>query len=1029
MTPDATMRTSSRDPVVHIATALALFVIFVVDLFTPVGYAEWALYLLPVALLLLQRRDWAPLAAALAATVLSVAGHLLSPEGTNPMLHAVNRVLGGSALWCLAVLVWQVLRTRRDVVELLWLQQGETTVSQQLIGERSPNAVADSAAQALCGVTGADTALVYRLDGQVLLRKGGHAYDPATAPERIAVPDGLVGQVARDGRPRVIHDVPPGHLPLVTASGRSTPGQVVLAPIKVDGVTSGVVELGFQPGGRDLATVIKLLDQVAEPIGVALRSALYRRRLEVLLQETQRQGESLQAQQEELRVSNEELEEQGRVLRESQARLEAQQVALERTNVQLEEQAQVLERQKLDLLAAQQTLHGKAEQLESASRYKSEFLANMSHELRTPLNSSLILSKLLADNKPHTLNPEQVKYAQAIHASNNDLLLLINDILDLSKIEAGHVELSIEPIAVADLLARLQSTFDPLARQKKLALSIDVAPGTPDALQTDGQRLQQILTNLLANGIKFTERGDVRLLVRPSAPGRIALEVRDSGLGIPKAQQQVIFEAFRQADGSTSRRFGGTGLGLSISRELAHRLGGGIQVDSEPGRGSSFTVDLPVVFDGEAAPAAAPPPAAPAASSASSPQAAPPVPGPGPDDRQHLSRPGRLILAVEDDPAFSSVLVNLAHELDFDCVIASDGEEGLRLARELQPNGILLDVGLPDQSGLTVLERLKRDGCTRHVPVHMVSGHERTQTALELGAIGYVLKPALREQLVTAIQGLHDCLQRAVRRVLVVEDDEELRRNLVLLLSADHVEIDAVGTVAEALARLASTTFDCMVMDLSLPDGSGDDLLEKMAAGVQYAFPPVIVYTGRALSGQDEQRLRRHSKSIIVKGARSPERLLDEVTLFLHSVESSLPPEQQRLLSQARERDSVLDGRRVLLAEDDVRNIFALSSVFEPLGARLEIARNGREALDRLEQGPPVDLVLMDIMMPEMDGITAMKHIRERREWADLPIIALTAKAMPEDRDRCLQAGANDYVAKPIDADKLTSLCRVWMPR
>jgi CheY-like chemotaxis protein len=1025
MTSDATMRTSSRDPVVHIATALALFGIFVVDLFTPAGYAEWALYLLPVGLLLLQRREWAPLAAALAATVLSVAGHLLSPEGTNPMIHAVNRLLGGSALWCLAILVWQVLRTRRDVVELLWLQQGETTVSQQLIGERSPHAVADSAAQALCGVTGADTALVYRLDGQVLLRKGGHAYDPATAPERIAVPEGLVGQVARDGRPRILHDVPPDHLPLVTASGRSTPGQVVLAPIKADGVTSGVVELGFQSGGRDLATVLKLLDQVAEPIGVALRSALYRRRLEVLLEETQRQGESLQAQQEELRVSNEELEEQGRVLRESQARLEAQQVTLERTNVQLEEQAQVLERQKLDLLAAQQTLHGKAEQLEAASHYKSEFLANMSHELRTPLNSSLILSKLLADNKPRTLNPEQVKYAQAIHASNNDLLLLINDILDLSKIEAGHVELSIEPVAVADLLARLQSTFDPLARQKKLALSIDVAPGTPDALQTDGQRLQQILTNLLANGIKFTERGDVRLLVRPSAPGRIALEVRDSGLGIPKAQQQVIFEAFRQADGSTSRRFGGTGLGLSISRELAHRLGGGIQVDSEPGRGSSFTVDLPVVFDSEAAPVAAPPPAAPASAL----QAAAPMPGPRPDDRQHLSRPGRLILAVEDDPAFSGVLVNLAHELDFDCVIAGDGDEGLRLARELQPSGILLDVGLPDQSGLTVLERLKRDGLTRHVPVHMVSGHERTQTALELGAVGYLLKPPLREQLVTAIQGLQERLQRVVRRVLVVEDDEELRRNLVLLLSADHVEIDAVGTVAEALARLASTRFDCMVMDLSLPDGSGDDLLEKMAAGGPYAFPPVIVYTGRALNGQDEQRLRRYSKSIIVKGARSPERLLDEVTLFLHSVEASLPPEQQRLLSQARERDSVLDGRRVLLAEDDVRNIFALSSVFEPLGARLEIARNGREALDRLEQGPPMDLVLMDIMMPEMDGITAMKRIRERREWANLPIIALTAKAMPEDRDRCLQAGANDYVAKPIDAEKLTSLCRVWMPK
>ncbi|ARN21013.1 response regulator [Piscinibacter gummiphilus] len=1019
----------SRNLAVQVGAAALMLATLAVDLFTPVGYAEWALFLVPVGLLLLQTRPQAPLIAAAVASAMSLAGYLLSPAGTDAFVAGVNRVVGGAVLWALAFLVWQVLRVRLDVARLAWLQQGETIVSQRLIGEHGPNEVADRATQSLCEVTGADTALLYRIDGPDLLRKGGHAVDLAATRERIPIPDGLAGQVARDGRARVLDDVPPGHLPVTTALGRSTPGRIVIAPLRIDGVTAGVVELGFLRKRDDVGRVLELLDQVAEPIGLALRSALYRRRLEVLLEETQRQGESLQAQQEELRVSNEELEEQSRVLLESQARLETQQVELEQTNVQLEEQAQVLERQKLDLLAAQQSLHGKTEQLEAASRYKSEFLANMSHELRTPLNSSLILSKLLADNKPGSLNAEQVKYAQAIHASNNDLLLLINDILDLSKIEAGHVDLHVEPLDLADVVARLRATFDPLARQKKLSFVVETAPGAPATLQTDGQRLLQVLKNLLANGIKFTERGEVRLVVRPAAEGRVAFDVIDSGVGIPKHQQDVIFEAFRQADGSTSRRFGGTGLGLSISRELTHRLGGTLRVDSEPGRGSTFTVDLPVEFDGVAVESTIP---AAVATAAVAPVAAP-VPAPVAtaveDDRRQLGRAGRLILVIEDDPRFSAVLYDLAHELGFDCVIASTGEEGLRLARELQPSGVLLDVGLPDQSGLTVLERLKRDTATRPLPVHMLSAHERTQTALELGAVGYVLKPAAREQLVSAIQGLQDRLQREVRRVLVVEDDEDLRRNLVLLLSADGVVIDAVGTVADALERLSSTTYDCMVMDLSLSDGSGDELLEKMAAGDQYAFPPVIVYTGRALSGDEEQRLRRYSKSIIVKGARSPERLLDEVTLFLHSVESSLPPEQQRLLMQARERDSVLDGRRVLLAEDDVRNIFALSSVFEPLGAKLEVARNGQEALDRLERGPAVDLVLMDIMMPEMDGLTAMKHIRERPEWANLPIIALTAKAMPDDRDRCLEAGANDYVAKPLDVDKLISLCRVWMPK
>ena len=396
--------------------------------------------------------------------------------------------------------------------------------------------------------------------------------------------------------------------------------------------------------------------------------------------------------------------------------------------------------------------------------------------------------------------------------------------------------------------------------------------------------------------------------------------------------------------------------------------------------------------------------------------------------RAASSRSERLILAVEDDPSFAEALVALTRELDFDCVVATTAEEALAMARELRPSGVLLDLGLPDVSGLSVLERLKRDPMTRHIPVHVVSGMERSQLAMELGAIGYVIKPATRERLVEAIQHLETTSQRDVRRLLIVEDDSELRGNLELLLGREQLEITAVGTIAEAVQQLSSATFDCMVTDLALPDGSGYDLLEYMARSEEVGFPPVIVYTGRALDREEEQRLRRYSKSIIIKGARSPERLLDEVTLFLHSVEANLPSDQQRLLREARRRDSVLDGRTVLLAEDDVRNIFALSSVLEPLGVKLEIARNGREAVERLAS-MEVDLVLMDIMMPEMDGLTAMREIRSQRQLKDLPIIALTAKAMPDDRERCLQAGANDYIAKPIDVDKLVSLCRVWCSR
>ncbi|MCI1047909.1 MULTISPECIES: response regulator [unclassified Stenotrophomonas] len=1036
MRPGAT----TRDRWIWMTSAVLLAATIALELVVPLGYAVWLAYFLAVGVTVFQRSARAPFVVAMIACVLLVIGFNVAPASNNSSFSFVNRTIGGCAFLMIALIVSRAIQARRQAMRALWLQEAENAVASSLRGDLGPEQIAEAAATSLAGQLDAEVGAVYRLEGGRLQLTGGMAL-PSGAPASLALHEGLAGQVARDERIRHLHGDDAAVLELQTSLGRLPVRERILAPLSSDGAVVGIIELGRARVGEQRDLDRELLERCAETIGMALRASLLRAQLVVLLEESQRQGEELQAQQEELRVANEELEEQSRSLLQSQSHLEEQQAELEQSNVQLEERTHELEAQKQALLVAQSQLVRNSNELAATSRYKSEFLANMSHELRTPLNSSLILAKLLADNKDGTLTEEQVKYARAILSSNNDLLALINDILDLSRIEAGHVELSDEVVVVDSALQRLRETFEPMARQKGLALQIEADALAPSQLVVDSQRLQQILKNLLANAVKFTEHGKVSLHVRAAGNGRIRFEVCDTGIGIAREQLDVIFEAFRQADGSTRRRYGGTGLGLSISRDLAERMGGQIQVDSEPGRGSCFILELPL----QGAPAASAAEAAEAPVAVPAPARTPAVLPPAPvraatasapatvsagvaDDRGRRQRAGRLILAVEDDATFAEALVALAHELDFDCVVAGTAEEALTLASELRPNGILLDIGLPDVSGLSVLERLKRNPETRHIPVHVVSATDRSQVARELGAIGFAIKPTTRERLVTAIEQLEQTSQRDVRRLLIVEDDSELRSNLELLLGRDQLQIVAVGTLAGALEQLSTVTFDCMVMDLSLPDGSGYDLLEHMAGNDEVGFPPVIVYTGRALSREEEQRLRRYSKSIIIKGARSPERLLDEVTLFLHSVEASLPTDQQRLLREARRRDTVLDGRTVLLAEDDVRNIFALSSVLEPLGVTLEIARNGQEAVDRLAERE-VDLVLMDIMMPEKDGLAAMREIRAQRHLQDLPIIALTAKAMPDDRERCLQAGANDYIAKPIDVDKLVSLCRVWCSR
>jgi len=919
------------------------------------------------------------------------------------------------------------LRRRQD-----WLQAGKLGLSSAMFGEQSLAELGQSVLAYLTRYLDAHAGVLFS-------KEKGHFKRVATAgvphnsniPEQFSAGDGLLGQAVAEKSVIRVNDVPEGYLTVGSSLGKSSPRQLIILPTSADDTVNAVLELGFIHPLDNLAH--EFLLQNSAQIGIAVKSALYRENLQELLHETQRQSEELQAQSEELRVSNEELEEQGRALLESQSRMELQQVEMEQTNAQLEEQAQLLEHQKDELSQAKEVLETQAHAVEQASRYKSDFLANMSHELRTPLNSSLILAKLLAENRGGNLNEEQVKYALTIESAGNDLLVLINDVLDLSKIEAGHMDIHFAPVRLEDMLADLRRTFEPVSEQKGLRLSMEIAPGVSETIVTDAQRLVQVLKNLLSNALKFTAKGSVNLRVENAGGGMLAFAVRDSGIGIPPEHQRIIFEPFHQADGTTNRKYGGTGLGLSISRELTRLIGGEMQLVSHPGTGSTFTVLVPEMQTVSA-------PAVPTdvRSAGATPDIAPrkpakPVVPPRPrlvDDREELTASGRAILIVEDDPDFAKIVSDLAHEMDFQCLTANTAEEAITLAQQFLPSAVVLDIGLPDNSGLFVLERIKGDLRTRHIPVHVVSGADYTQTALALGAVGYMLKPVRREQLVEAFQKLEMRLTQKMRRVLVVEDDAVQADALQKLLGSREMETVCAGSAAECLRHLKTSTFDCMVLDLSLPDASGFSLLETLSAEDDYAFPPVIVYTGRSLSADEEQQLRRYSKSIIIKGAKSPDRLLDEVTLFLHQVVSKLPPEQQRLLERTPNRDAALEGRRILVAEDDVRNIFALTSLLEGRGVKLQIARNGREAITALEKGnPPVDLVLMDIMMPEMDGIAAMKEIRKRPEWKKLPIIALTAKAMKDDQEQCLAAGANDYLSKPLDVEKLLSLIRVWMPR
>lgn len=933
-----------------------------------------------------------------------------------------------------------------------WLRAGQARLAEQTVGQTSKPALGQATLDFIVSYLGVAAAAFYSRHVGTLGIKRVASYglnkEGEAAGQVLESGDSLVEQAVLSNRIIELKDIPPGYVKISSGLGDAQPRYLVIVPLQHDGQTNGAIELGFlqPPATRDL----EFLKLVAPNIGSSLEMAINRRRLQDAYEESQQLNEELQVQQEELRTANEELEEQSRILEESQALLENQKAELEQTNDKLIDQAVILDQKNVALNRTQAELEARAEELQRASKYKSEFLANMSHELRTPLNSSMILAKLLAENAKGNLNEEQIQFAKSIYSAGNDLLNLINDILDISKVEAGKLELVPEHIPVQRLLDSLRLVFEPLTIQKQLQFTVQVDAHTPKSFFTDHQRVEQIIKNLLSNAIKFTEQGQISINVFPVANGNIAFAITDTGIGIAKEQQSLIFEAFQQADGSISRRYGGTGLGLSISRDLAALLGGSITVESMPGKGSTFTLVLPLELPETAMVDEVQPhtstglPTSIARSTAqepllhdvdlktaaiAKPEAASPVtPRAFEDDRDKDMLATRTVLVIEDDLEFAQILYDLAHELQYRCLVANTAAEGSQIAADLLPDAILLDIGLPDTSGMSVLQKLKVNPLTRHIPVHIVSATDRSEAAMQMGAIGYATKPTTRERMKEIFSKLEEKLTQKVKHVLLVEDDALQRSSVVKLIGDEDVDITAVECGEEAIALLRTTIFDCMIIDLKLPDMQGHELLQRMSTEDICCFPPVIVYTGRNITRAEESELLKYSRSIIIKGARSPERLLDEVTLFLHKVESELSSERQNMLKTVRSRDRALEGRRILLVDDDMRNIFALTGALEQKGALVEVARNGVEALDKLDAVTDIDMVLMDVMMPVMDGLEATRRIRADGRFQKLPIIAITAKAMKDDQEQCINAGASDYLAKPIDVDRLYSLLRVWMP-
>jgi CheY-like chemotaxis protein len=871
-------------------------------------------------------------------------------------------------------------------------------------------------------VVGAQNGVIYLVEPESGLRLLSAYADgeKLSHPERLQPGTGLVGQCAADARRMLISEIPGAVVPITSGLFKAPPKNVIVLPVLFEGQVKAVIELASLGSFTDLQ--ISFLEQLMASIGIVLNSIEATMQTEGLLTQSQQLATELQSQQRELQQTNEQLEQK------------AQQLA--ERNVEVERKNQEIEQ-------ARGALEEKATELALTSKYKSEFLANMSHELRTPLNSILILGQQLAENPDGNLVPKQVEFARTIHSAGTDLLNLISDILDLSKIESGTVSVEAEEIFFTNLQDMVVRPFRHEAESRRLSFDVLIDPKLERSITTDSKRLQQVLKNLLSNAFKFTEQGGVKLSiyaassgwapdhpVLKNAPAVAAFEVSDTGIGIVPEKQRIIFEAFQQADASTNRKYGGTGLGLAISRELSNLLGGEIQLRSAPGTGSTFTLYLPLRYAG--IPGAVRPTVSMSAAAnggALSVVKQPELTVEVPDDRKTL-RPGdATLLVVEDDPHYARILADLAHDAGLKVLVAMRGADALTLAREYQPSAVSLDVFLPDMLGWTVLSQLKQNPATRHIPVQVLTLDEDRQHGLARGAFSFVVKPTNTADLQAALGRIHDYVQPRRKQLLVVEDNPAEQMSITELLSHDDIHVQAVGTGSAALAVMHDDPPDCIVLDLRLPDMSGFDLLEKIRDDAALCDLPVVVFTGRELSPDEDAQLHTMARSVVVKGVESPERLLDETALFLHRVVSDLPVDKQQMIERLHSSDEDLVGKTVLLVDDDARNIFALSSVLERRGMHVLSATTGNEAIELLDSTPGVAIVLMDIMMPEMDGYQTMQVIRDKPTFRRLPIIALTAKAMKGDREKCLEAGASDYLAKPVNTEQLLSALRMWLHR
>ncbi len=929
-----------------------------------------------------------------------------------------------------------------------WLLTGNGELNDTVRGEKDVRELSQDIISKLTAYLGAQIGTIYLLESGRLVLTGTYAFHHRKEnTNQIELGQGLVGQAALEKKPIIFSEVPDDYARINSGIGNTSPRNIIVFPFEHEGQLKGVLEIGSVREFTELQ--LEFLRLVADNIGIAFHSSQSRTLLKELLEETQRQTEELEAQHEELRQMNEELQEKTDLLEKSEAELKARQEELQQTNEELEEKASLLEEQKEALEIAKLEVETKARELEVTSRYKSEFLANMSHELRTPLNSILILAQLLSENKSKSLPEKEVGFAQNIYSSGTDLLNLINEILDLSKVESGKIELEIGPVSLSGLTANLESLFQELARTKAMEFNRQISE---EALQlpliTDQQRLEQILRNLLSNAFKFTGKGgsvtlDIRevrtagLALNPKLSGLgqvLAFSVKDTGIGIPKEKQALIFEAFQQADGSTKRKYGGTGLGLSISRELARALGGEIHLTSEQGQGSTFTLYLPATFDSSFIEPVereilVREPAAPARPVSARPAAPAHNGEPVDDDRYTIGENEKVILIIEDDVQFARILLSFVREKGYKGIMAHQGNAGLSLARYYHPDAIILDMQLPVMDGSQVLRHLKNDPDLRHIPVQVVSGYDRGKEGFELGAFDFVKKPVNQAELNSAFGRIEEFINRKLKKLLVVEDNPAQNMAIRELIGNGDVKSYSAYTGEEAYQMLVKDSFDCIIIDLGLPDMAGIDLMEKLKADERLRKVPVIVYTGQDLTREETARLNKLASTVVLKTADSKERLLDETTLFLHRVESKLPKEKQEIIRKLHRTDEVLRDKKVLIVDDDMRNIYSLTNALEEEGVRCITAENGRSALQILREQPDTDIILMDVMMPEMDGYEATQEIRKIAKFQKLPIIALTAKAMKGDRERCLDAGMSDYIAKPVNIEKLLSLMRVWLYR